>query len=120
MMGTAHSRTFVRIAAVATLAVLPAAGLAARSVGAATHATTLRLVAPARADVGRLFALHLVVENAPTLGALQANLRFDQRAVDVVRVRVARHFSSTGRVTPLSNVETPDRKLIAAFSCGTP
>ncbi len=117
---TSLARRIALGSAVALIAALPVAGLAAAPLGASTRAPALRLVAPAHVVAGQLITLHVVVDGAHSLGALQANLRFDGRALDVGRVVLRSPLAGTGPVTALSAVETPNRKVIAGFSCVAP
>jgi hypothetical protein len=89
------------------------------SAGAARRAPALRLLAPAVTTEGGLTRVEVVVDGAPSLGAFQANLRFDERAVEVARVQAPATFAGSGTVTTLSDVETPNRKILAAYSCGS-
>src|SRR5882724_9895532 len=117
---TDRGQRLARACMVAMLGALPITGLGAGLAAATAHAPALRLEAPSRARVGALVRLHVVVDGAPSLGALQASLRFDEHALDVARVELRATFAGTGPVTPLSAVETPNRKLIAGFSCVAP
>ena len=113
-------KSFVSRLACGVAVVLLAAPVVGVGAGASSGVAGLVLRAPARVAVGRLVRLRVTVTGAPALGALQANLRFDDHALEVARVVVEPRFAGTGAVTPLSAVETPNRKLIAAYSCVAP
>ena len=87
---------------------------------AASRAPTLELVGPPGAVVGQMVSFRLVAHDAPDLGAYQAVLRFDDRALAVVRVRTPPTLPGSGALTGLSAVETPNRKVLAGWSCAGP
>ena len=92
----------------------------AAAAGAATPRPTLTLIGPSHALVGQMVAFDLVARGAPDLGAYQATLRFDGAALAVARVRAPRTLPGSGAFTALSAVETPNRKVLAGWSCAGP
>src|SRR4051812_14792692 len=135
-MPVRRDRAGLRASARAQLAALPCL-VAIALVGTATGALSARagsrlpqpapkpvleleLVGPSRAPVGRVVSYRLVVRNAPDIGAFAANLRFDDGALGVVRVRAPRTLPGAGALTALSAVETPHRKVLAGWTCAGP
>ncbi len=82
----------------------------------AAAAASLRIDAPSHAAVGQVVSVDLVATAPAPIGAFAASLRYDQRALEVVRVRTSSSLPTTGAVTPLSVAETPNRKVAAGWS----
>ncbi len=80
--------------------------------------TALHLDGPSRAAVGHVVSVQLLADAPRAIGAFQANLRYDHRALEVVRVRSPKTLPGSGRLTALSAVETPDRTVLAGWTCG--
>ncbi|HEY1738297.1 MAG TPA: hypothetical protein VGI86_06285, partial [Acidimicrobiia bacterium] len=113
---------FLGLVALAAGGVPAGAGAAGAnsSTGAAAARPTLELLGPQHAAVGQMVAFDLVARGAPDLGAYQATLRFDGAALAVERVRAPRTLPGSGAFTALSAVETPNRKVLAGWSCAGP
>ncbi len=107
----------------ASALVVSASAMAIAANGTATAAPSagvpgLVLTGPAQARVGQVVHLALESRAGAALGAFQTTLRYDDRAVEIQRVRTASHLSGDGAtLTPLSAVETPNRTLIAGWTC---
>ena len=121
-MRTVVTRAFVLLVSALTLfGTCVGATLAAAPVaGASAIGSHLTISGPARAPLGRNVSFQLVATAPRTIGAFQANLRYDGEAVEVVRIRTAPTLPGAGALTSLSADETPNRKVISGWTCSGP
>jgi CSLREA domain-containing protein len=113
-----RAKPFVAFVGAVALAAGALGALAgAGTAGASSPRPSLELIGPAQTAVGQMVAFDLVARNAPDLGAYQATLRFDGAALAVARIRAPRALPGSGALTALSAVETPNRKVLAGWSC---
>lgn len=110
------------VAAACTAAVVAPTAADARPTSVRPRVVTssgLVLAAPATARVGERITVTFAAPGQRSTAAFEAMLRFDHRAVEVVRSTVASTLpGATGtRSQAISAVETPDRHLLAAWSC---
>ncbi len=112
----------VRVALSCTTACAMFAFSLAAGAGTRTPAQrpALRFDGPASVAVGRVASLRLVGESPGVIGAFQASLRYDHTALEVIRVRSPRTLAGAGALTPLSAVETPNRTVVAGWTCSGP
>jgi CSLREA domain-containing protein len=110
-------RRTVRGAALACVAALSTT-VPARVAGAVAVPEVRVIVAPAERS-GERFMARLVVDGGQNVAGFSANLRFDSRAIDVAAVQepAALPGGGGGALEPLSVVETPNRQVVAGWSC---
>lgn len=85
----------------------------------AAPASSLRIDAPAKVDVGHPIKITLVVKGAAVIGGYETNLLFDTEAAEFASlIQDKKDLSELGRdVGPLGPVETSQGVSIGAFSC---
>ena len=112
-VSTASATPAVRAAAAPTG---PASTVSA-SASATGGGATVTLSAPASVAVGGIVQLHLDVRGAPTLAALQGNLRYDDRALEVSGAQFAARTAAGTALQGLQTSNLADRSEFAAWSC---
>jgi CSLREA domain-containing protein len=101
----------------AQAAVAPATSSTTVSASASGGGATVTLSAPATNDLGGTVQLQLAVRGAPTLAALQGNLRYDHDALEVSGAQFAARTAAGTTLQDLQTSDLTDRSALAAWSC---
>jgi CSLREA domain-containing protein len=112
-------RASLAIAVTAALAAVTTTvpGAAATSSTPAPDRPSLHLLGPTTARAGQVVHLELEAEHAPRLAALEATLRYDDRAVAIDRVVWAGSMPSGAALHGLETADAPNRTTLGAWSC---
>ncbi len=105
------------VLATAAITMLGTSLVAGHDLARASTAPSLTISGPAHAPLGHTVSIRLLATAPRAIGGFQANLRFDHRAAEVVRITTPATLPGTGKLTALSADETPDRKVIAGWTC---
>ena len=113
-------RPLACLVAAATLITAGVAASPARAIastGTASASGPITLTGASAVPAGGVARIHVDVRGVPSLGALQASLRYDHRALEIGRIVLPPHFENGGATRLVQTNEAVDRTTFGAWSC---
>ncbi len=112
-----RTTTAISVVIVAGLMAAPSDAFGAARVPLSVGQPSVRVTGPGAAALGAITRLSVTVVGAPTLGAFEGALRYDDRALEIARIVWAPRTPSGGRLQGLQTADLTNRTSIGAWSC---